>query len=232
MSHRIVFPVLAAVAFLANARSGRATPPDADRFAAVRVMVALVPPVPGSHRQLCVMMQEADAIWRPYGVTLVWLTEGTGESRAGSAALLRVHFGHGDRPTPRIGSPGPARLGGIRFFDGAVADDDIVLLTDEITETVMSTQLAGRDLHDLPLGLVEDASGRATGRVLAHELGHYLLALRTHTRNGLMRQSFAGRQLVGWDRQAFRLDAVALLRLRARTAELIAAAVDPTNGGH
>jgi hypothetical protein len=124
-------------------------------------------------------------------------------------------------------------LGGIRFFDGAVADDDIVLLTDQIAETVMSTQLAGRDLHDLPLGLVEDASGRATGRVLAHELGHYLLALRAHTRSGLMRQSFAGGQLVGWDRQAFRLDAVALLRLRARTAELIAAAVDPrTNGGH
>src|SRR5437870_1584250 len=100
MSHRIVIPVAVAVAFLATARSGRATPPDA----AIRVSVVLVPPVPGSDRQVRVMMQETDAIWRPYAVSLVWLMEGAGQSSARFAALLRVHFVHGARPTSPIGS--------------------------------------------------------------------------------------------------------------------------------
>jgi hypothetical protein len=164
------------------------------------------------------MMQETDVIWRPYGVTLVWITEGTGEGSAGGpAALLRVHFVHGARPTPPIGSPGASRLGAIRFFDD-VADDLIMLSTDEIAATVMSTGLSGHDLHDLPPGLIEDVTGRATGRVLAHELGHYLLASATHTQKGLMRPSFAGQELVGLDRRTFRLDPAALVRLRARTA--------------
>jgi hypothetical protein len=172
------------------------------------------------------MMNETEALWRPYGVTLVWLTESTGESSAGPAALLRVHFVRGARPAAQIGSPGAPSLGTIQFFDGVVPGDIIVLSIDEIAATVMSTQLSGRDPRNLPPGLVADAVGRAMGRVLAHELGHYLLASRTHTRKGLMRQSFAGRQLVGWDRRAFTLDALALLRLRARAAELTAAAVD------
>ena len=244
MSHRIVFPVVIAVACLANARSAQAAPPDAGADGgpcnvrvpvppcAFRVSVVLMPPVPGSRRQIRVMMRETDAIWRPYGVTLVWLGEGAGESGVWPAALLRVQFAQGVRATSRIGSPDASRLGAIQFFDGVVPDDIILLSTDEIAATVMSSQLSERDLHELPTGLVEDATGRATGRVLAHELGHYLLASRTHARKGLMRRSFAGRQLVGWDRRAFTLDAAAVLRLRSRAAEPTAAAIGPRpNGG-
>jgi hypothetical protein len=228
----MVVPVVVAVACLANARSAQTTPPDAKRPDEVRVSIVLVPPVPASRRLLRVMKQETDAIWRPYGVALVWLTEGTGEPGAWPAALLRVQFVRGARAASQNRGPGASRLGAIQFFDGAVADDTIMLAADEIAATVMATQLAGHDLHDLPPALIEDATGRATGRVLAHELGHYLLALRTHTRRGLMRPMFAGRQLIGWDRRAFTLDAPTLLRLRARAAELTAAAVDPpTNGG-
>jgi hypothetical protein len=76
-------------------------------------------------------MQETDVIWRPYGVTLVWLTEETGEGSAEPAALLRVHFVHRARLTSRIASPGTSSLGTIQFFDD-VADDTIMLWTDEI----------------------------------------------------------------------------------------------------
>src|SRR5213594_1434031 len=152
MSHRIVFPVVVAVVCLVNARFAQATPPGAERpeEVRVRVSVVLVPPVPGSRRQIRVMMRETDAIWRPYGVTLVWLNEGTGESGAWPAALLRVQFVHGVRPTSRIGSPDASRLGAIQFFDGVVPDDIIMLSTDEIAATVMSTQFSERDLHELP----------------------------------------------------------------------------------
>ena len=231
MSLRLVVPAVVAVAILTDAPSGQAAPPAAGPSAAVRVRVALVPPVPPSGQQLRAMTQETDAIWRPYGVTLVWLTEGTGESSAGSAALLRVHFVHGARPTSRIARSSSSSLGAIQFLDGVVPDDTIMLSTDEIAATVMSTQVSGHDLPNWPPALIEAVTGRATGRVLAHELGHYLLALRTHSQKGLMRPAFAGRELVDWDRRTFSLDTVALQRLRARTAELTAAAVAPQDHG-
>ena len=70
-------------------------------------------------------------------------------------------------------------------------------------------------------GLLEVLSPEETNAVLAHEIGHYLLAFPTHSRVGLMRASFNSRQLEGWDRRGFRLEASALPRLRARVARLV-----------
>jgi hypothetical protein len=77
---------------------------------------------------------------------------------------------------------------------------------------------------------VEDGAGagQAAGEVdLAHEPQvadlevHYLLAFPAHSRVGLMRASFDGRQLGSWDRRGFQLEASALPRLRARVARLV-----------
>jgi hypothetical protein len=48
----------------------------------------------------------------------------------------------------------------------------------------------------LPAPLAATFLGRALGRVLAHEIGHYLLGTREHTRNGLMRAQFAPQDLL------------------------------------
>jgi hypothetical protein len=56
--------------------------------------------------------------------------------------------------------------------------------------------------------------------VLAHEIGHFLLASSAHARHGLMRASFDGRQLSEWSRRGFELHGAALPRLRARLARL------------
>jgi hypothetical protein len=58
--------------------------------------------------------------------------------------------------------------------------------------------------------------GRALGRVLAHEIGHVLLAVRQHDRAGLMRAIFTPVDLGSPSRESFRLTSNDLGRLRSR----------------
>ncbi len=60
------------------------------------------------------------------------------------------------------------------------------------------------DRKDVP-DIDDQAHARALGRVLAHELGHYLLRLNGHRDRGLMRSSFSHRSLSARGRYAFRL---------------------------
>jgi hypothetical protein len=55
---------------------------------------------------------------------------------------------------------------------------------------------------DLRVGTLPDhvqapLLGRAVGRVIAHEVGHWLTG-RRHTRDGLMRATFRERDLIDW----------------------------------
>jgi hypothetical protein len=48
---------------------------------------------------------------------------------------------------------------------------------------------------------------RAMGRALAHELGHYLLASKEHTRRGLMQATHTASDFFDGQRRAFGIDA-------------------------
>lgn len=47
--------------------------------------------------------------------------------------------------------------------------------------------------------------GRALGRALSHELGHYLLQSRAHTPHGLMRAVWPSEQILSYNRRGFEL---------------------------
>ncbi len=49
--------------------------------------------------------------------------------------------------------------------------------------------------------------GRALGRALSHELGHYLLKSKVHTPHGLMRATWSSDELLSSDRRGFELTA-------------------------
>ena len=49
--------------------------------------------------------------------------------------------------------------------------------------------------------------GRALGRALSHELGHYLLKSTAHTPHGLMRANWPSEELLSTDRRGFELTA-------------------------
>jgi len=106
---------------------------------------------------------------------------------------------------------GHARLGGdplhnrsIQVSFGATER----LLTDGTTEGASAWAISDRDL------------ARALGRVLAHEIGHVLLAAPNHDRDGLMRANFRPRDLLYPNPVPFRLADGRMGRLKSRVRML------------
>ena len=158
------------------------------------------------------LQHETAAIWEPYGVRLGWPgsmdVEVCASPQASFVALIN------DEHVPATASMDD--LGSTRLIPGVI--DHAPICVDQ--------QTAERDLAILtPLQLTRALNrpwvtsadvGRALGRVLAHELGHVLLAAHEHPRQGLMRKSFALVDLVGAQRETFTLSPPEVDRLRER----------------
>jgi hypothetical protein len=65
---------------------------------------------------------------------------------------------------------------------------------------------------------------RAMGRALAHELGHYIAASKTHTSRGLMKAVHSAYELFGPPRDQFGLAAAEQQRMLARFTSIYMAA--------
>ena len=61
-------------------------------------------------------------------------------------------------------------------------------------------------VEQMTLSQREILSARALGRVLAHELGHYLLASKTHTKRGLLKASRTAAELFAIEARGFQID--------------------------
>jgi hypothetical protein len=188
-----------------------------DGFRPFGVGIGVDGPESTSVRHTPGMITEADAIWRAYGVRVVLLPA---RARETAPCDVRLTLRFESARAPALGSVGSARLGSIWFHDGGTPSQTIAIDADAIAARVLDRGMRARPLDTWPPPLAALMTARALGRVLAHELGHYLLAFPAHSRVGLMRASFDGRELAGWDRGAFRLEASALPRLRARVARL------------
>jgi hypothetical protein len=68
----------------------------------------------------------------------------------------------------------------------------------DIADAVLPLSWHGRTLRDFPPPMRERAIGRALGRVVAHEIGHWLFG-RDHTPTGLMRASIRKPDLIAED---------------------------------
>ena len=94
-------------------------------------------------------------------------------------------------------------LGSIQFFEAGEPDDVIKLSPMEIAVLLFAAPPKADSLESPSQPMIDDLTGRALGRVLAHEVGHYLLASRSHARQGLMRPSYRRHELAGWNRDGF-----------------------------
>jgi hypothetical protein len=163
-----------------------------------------VPPTPAiASAVVHIAVAEAAEVWAPYGVVVDGaLPCGPASGDSTIIAVIPV-------ATPRSvvthGWTGP--LGAITFAtDGAPAPAITVFLTD-IERLVLGAHVLGLSEWQWPATLRDQLIGRALGRVLAHEIGHYLLRSKGHAAEGLMRPQQLYDDLISPSRQRFRLSA-------------------------
>lgn len=187
---------------------------------AVHVGLVLGGPAPEGTPHASAMIAEANEIWRPRGVTIALAGERDLQPDDVRLTLTFGSIARGTRAPGRRADEGRAGLGAIWFSEDGTPDDALTLDVSAIRARLAEVRQNGRPIEDWPPTLLAQAMGRALGRVLAHELGHYLLASTAHATTGLMRASFNGLELAGWNRGRFALAAEALPRLRARLARI------------
>ena len=148
-------------------------------------------------------MKEASLIWAPYGVD-VFLP---GAYCTADAIQLDVTLV--DHDVTRLGSK---TLGSIQF-DGGVPEPAIAMYPNAIAALASESDLFGRRETAWPIAIHEAAVGRALGRALAHEIGHFLLRTRQHSPTGLMQAMQSISALIATDRRPFVLSADEVTRL-------------------
>jgi hypothetical protein len=158
-----------------------------------------------------VLQREVSSIWKRYGVRVAWNTDASGcQPVEGSFDIMIV------RTLQTTWKSGQAVLASSHIPASAI--DHVPVLVDyDATErhvwSLSDEQLKARVGLPQPRSIV---LGRAIGRLVAHEIGHVLLAAPGHQRRGLMRPSFAPADLVSWQRGAFTLSRAEQLQLRCR----------------
>jgi len=179
-------------------------------YAAIVITFARSPGVPPSLVDR--MFAEAQAIWEPCGVTL--------ETNAGAAATgrsLTVAVGPFAKQLPRESAQPIAWI----LLSPALSVPRIYVSSSNALDLLRaSSSVVGT--RTLPPEFKEMYLGRAMGRALAHELGHYLLASTEHTPNGLMKIPFSAFELFGRNRASFSMTAqqLAVIRSRSQIASL------------
>jgi hypothetical protein len=129
------------------------------------------------------VLDEAAAIWRGSGLTLRWAMD-DGDSEVSAAApgcALRVTIEDG--PPAASGTMMP--LGWIRF-DASNDPTDEIHLSFNNAQMLMQDAIGAAVAFRLTRSERTLLLSRALGRALAHEIGHYLLGSRSHSRTGLM----------------------------------------------
>ena len=211
----VAVALFASTAFAAGAKA----PASSSDIQPMIVNVTATPEV--SPVQVARILAEADAIWRPSGVTFVWQRAArvvVPYSRASETGpyvpnTLRLLIGdlRGERRDGRL------PLGWILFDDVAAPAQEIYLSHTNALQMMAEARGVVGIIEQMPIMQREVLLARAMGRALAHELGHYLLASKVHTRRGLMKAILTAVELFSPDSDRFRIE---LAQRRVITARL------------
>jgi hypothetical protein len=160
------------------------------------------------------LKDEAEAIWRPYGIRLEWMDVGASEPASSGVSVeasLEREF------EKRRLMEWPAVLGRV-VMTPDTANRRPIRLSFDATESVLALRTTGPSTMK---GIVLDHElAAALGRVLAHEIGHVLLGVPYHDQAGLMRAAFRADELAEPARTPFRLTCSGVDRLRGRLSAL------------
>ena len=199
----------AAVALLASTAIAAGAPAAA--AAALPPMIVNVTAAADLSPQLVsLILAEADAIWRPNGVTFAWRRAArvvvpyalASETGPYVPNTLRLTIGGQRAP----GRGGMMPLGWIVFDDVAAPAQEIYLSHANAEALLGDSRGVVGIASQMPILQRETLTARALGRALAHELGHYLLASKVHTRRGLMKAALSAVELFNADARGLRID--------------------------
>ncbi len=177
---------------------------------ALHVALAFQDPVPIDAAVVRKAVAEAAAIWTKYGVVL------DGEDTCGRSAVETLRLTIGVAATALPGRA-PVVLGTIVFGPDGAPEPRITLFLNEVLRFVAVARVLGADERRWPRLLREEVMGRILGRVLAHEIGHYVLGDPRHTFAGLMRSIQRSDELAEPSRAGFTLSTDQAAQLRARS---------------
>jgi len=186
----------------------------------VTVGIVLGGPAPARARLVPAIVAEADRIWRPRGVRIVSVARQSVTPDDVRITLTFTSLKSAVRPLNGRRGAATTGLGSI-WFDEDDAPGDTISVDDEaVAARISEVKVNNRPMDEWPPAVIDQVMGRALGRVLAHELGHYLLRSKAHQTSGLMRAAFSGSDLASWARTRFVLDSNMLPRLRANLARI------------
>ena len=152
-----------------------------------------------SPTQVARVLQEAADIWRAAGVDVVWQrNDGTVAAKPSVLVTIGNWRGKGmsvDKTMP---------LGWIVFTDGAPEHEIYVSYTN--AELLLDESRGSQRTSQMPRAERETMLGRAMGRAMAHELGHFLLASTAHSARGLMQAQRTSTEFFSTDRSRFALE--------------------------
>jgi hypothetical protein len=200
-----------------------AAPPPAPPPSPAGIVLDLDARVPGPVQRLAV--EEASRVWAPYRVAVTIpsaLPPGAGSPS--DRAVLSVRLaGRGRRTTASL-----APFASIRFISGR-PEPVVYLHYEAIGRAIAGSVALGVREEQWPPALRDRVLGRIVGRVLAHEIGHFVLRSPRHASRGLMRPIQYIGELIAGDGDLFGLTAEDLSLLRAAMG--LGSALDGENAG-
>jgi hypothetical protein len=179
------------------------------------VCVRVVPEA-GAHVDGAILSQAirwSHDIWRPFADVCF----GTDRDVEPATAMTTLTVSLTERIVTE-GVDDSSSLGGIEFVDDRPSTT-LTVSVGAARQLVSATKWQGRAVSTYPPFVANQLMARALGRAIAHEVGHYLLASKRHTRHGLMRAQFSGAELVRGDHALDSLEADQIARLRGRFTE-------------
>jgi hypothetical protein len=175
---------------------------------ALTINVSAAPDIPST--QVSRALDEANSIWRAAGVEFVW--------KRGpvplTPAALTVVIGHNVRPVRE----GALALGWI-YFDESTPGQQLYISHANVQQLMRESVGVTGPQDRMPLFERDVLMARAIGRALAHELGHYFLASKEHTKSGLMKAHRTATEFFGPDERPFKLDGAQRSLITARLAK-------------
>ncbi|MCU1384125.1 MAG: hypothetical protein JWL71_2822 [Acidobacteria bacterium] len=150
-------------------------------------------------------IEEANGVWRSYGVTLIRADPGV--ERCLDVDIQELPLTNGRREA--LMTP----LGAIGFAADGRPDDRVRISMGAIFHLVSPVR-NGPPLSQRPALLRDTILARVLGRVLAHEIGHFILRFPAHAKAGLMAANHTADEFSDRDGDRFSLTPLLEFRLR------------------